>query len=475
MVMSKGAVLDLAHEYFPSARRTYAQAEFLDTWGKGQQSSHESGKLFVPSRGQAASDEYNDLGERSYTPWLSLIVTALVQTMFVEGAQIPDNDGKLECWTAWRRNGWNAKQSILYRDALTHGTAFGLVLPGEDRLTGKNLPQMLGVSARKMAAFFAEDDDEYPMFAIRAERYYTRTEDGWLVKLYDEEAVYQIRCIGDGEARTDWFFVDYDLHDFGVTPVVEYSNLKDLDGRTSGEIEPLIPIAKRIDQDTFDRLIVQRFGAWKVRYMTGLVKPPNLTEEQHAAGLLKLKVSDFLTLEGENARVGTLDETQLDGFIAARDSDIRDLAAVSQTPPHHMLGLSSNMAPESLAAVNANLMAKAVERKTSFEESHQRFLRLTAMAMGNRIEAESWDMDIRWRDMESRSFAQAADALGKLATQLKVPVEMLWKRIPDWSDFDTQEAKRLIEDGAIDALLAGLEQQGVLAADQGTPTKPVKV
>jgi hypothetical protein len=55
--------------------------------------------------------------------------------------------------------------------------------------------------------------------------------------------------------------------------------------------------------------------------------------------------------------------------------------------------------------------------------------------------------------------SQAADALGKLAVQLKVPLEMLWERIPGWTDTDVQRAKELVEDGTLEKLLAELIQE----------------
>ena len=473
MVMSKGAVLDLAHSYFPSARSSFAQAAYLDYWGKGKQSGHESGKLFVPNRGQRADSEYLDLVDRSYTPWLTLVITAMVQTMFVKGIQIPgQNAGSpAAVQQCWMRNDMPAKQISLYRDQFTHGTAFGVSLPGRDPLTGSPMPVLRMVSARRMAAFdMPGQPSDYPMFTIEADRFWDARERGWTVELMDENAVHHIYCKGDGEDRKDWFYLDYVAHDTGVTPVARYYNMIDLDGDAVSEIEPLIPMAKRIDQDVFDRLIVQRFGAWKVRYITGLVKPAEVSDEDHVQTLLKLKVGDFLALEGKDSKVGTIDETQLDGFIAAHDADIRDLSAVSQTPPHHMLGLASNMQPESLAAVNANLVNKSFERKVGTEVSHRRLLRCAAIQMGNQREAEAYDMQFTWKDTETRSFQQAAQALGVVATQLGVPVEMLWRRLPDWTEFDSEEAKRIVESGAFDELVKGLAGQG-LDVGTGEPAK----
>jgi hypothetical protein len=52
--------------------------------------------------------------------------------------------------------------------------------------------------------------------------------------------------------------------------------------------------------------------------------------------------------------------------------------------------------------------------------------------------------------------AQAAAALGQLATTLHVPVEMLWEKIPNWTDADTERAKRLVTTGGVDAILQAL-------------------
>jgi hypothetical protein len=191
-----------------------------------------------------------------------------------------------------------------------------------------------------------------------------------------------------------------------------------------------------------------------------------MTDAQYREGLLKLKIGDFLTAVDKDTKFGTLEETQLVGFISASDKDLRDLAAIKQIPPHHLLGTTPQMQPESLASVNASLMARSLERRTSFGESHERLMRLSAFQVGNMTEANAWNMQIRWRDTETRSLSQTADALGKIATQLQVPVEMLWERIEGWTDSDTERAKELAQNGAIDALLQQFEQNGLLGGQR---------
>ena len=73
---------------------------------------------------------------------------------------------------------------------------------------------------------------------------------------------------------------------------------------------------------------------------------------------------------------------------------------------------------------------------------------------------------VRWRDMEARSLAQTADALGKLAQSLEIPVEVLWDKVPFLSDQDRERARQLREsDDAMGDLLRQLSDVQVPFGD----------
>ena len=142
------------------------------------------------------------------------------------------------------------------------------------------------------------------------------------------------------------------------------------------------------------------------------------------------------------------------------------------------LGLSANMQAESLAAARSALMAKSAERRIGWGESHEQLLRLTAKIRGNREEMTAYDMEVRWADTDVRPLSQAADALGKLAAQVGVPLEMLWEDIPGWTDSDVERAKSLVESQGMDALLdefakqmAVNDQTGGSAPQRGSTSK----
>ena len=454
--LNQNGAITLAREHFKEYLEQRRDAELADKWIRGDNAR--------PTRPYDPSREYVELEDRSPTPWLGLVVTAVAQSLYVEGHRPKKGREDSKVWSKlWQPNGMDARQIAIHRGALGHGVAFGKSKIGKDELTGEDRIQMRGVSAIRGAAFYQDPAlDEYPMFFIEAEPEVINGNTGWRVWLTDEISEYELVTESiDGQEK--WSYVTHEDHKAGVPPIVRFANNPDLDGNTASDIMPLIPIASRIDQDTFDRLIVQRFGSWKVRYIAGMAKPG--TEEAARLQALALRVEDLLISENADTKFGTLDATPLDGYIAARDSDIRDLAAVSQTPPHHLLGMAPNVGVEGMVEAQAGLMRKVDERKHLFGESWERWLRLGAHMLNMEDEARDFESQMLWKDTESRSLAQSADALGKLAQMLGVPYEMLWERIPGWTTKDSEDAKALVAKAQADMML--MQELGLGAADGG--------
>lgn len=483
--MKKGAALEAAHYHFPSFLRSRHEAILIDKWIRGEQYDIDPsefsddadlryhGRPYKPERAET-TDEFDDLGTRTPTPWGGLVVRSLAQTASIEGIRLSKAESNMKAWDTFQANRWDARQGPLHHAAIGFGTAYGVVLPGRDPLTDVKRAKMLTRSPKAMAAFYDNDDDEWCMFALEAHKVYEQTpvgvtQTGWTVQIVDELVIHYLSCRGDGKEKDDWTYIESRPHGVRVPPVVRYVNRIDLDGRATGEIEPVLPILRRIDQDVFDRLIVQRFGAWKVRYIAGMAKPKG----DPAAEAIRLSLMDFLVSPDKETKFGTLEGTDPKPYVELTDADLRMLAAVTQTPPHHLLGLSSNLQAEALAAAESGLQRKSFDFKMNAGEGHEQMARLVAIIDGNPEEARATDMQVRWRDTESRSLTQAADALGKLAVQLKVPVEMLWEKLPNWTDQDTARAKELIESGgAIDQVLA--EIAAAQAADQAAAEAKAK-
>lgn len=437
----------------------FAERERLDRVDRWLRWDHDEP---VSSRKQETR-EHHELKQRAPTPLGNLIVTAAAQELYVEGYR-PSGVNRQDTagWSAWQVNGMDSRQVALHRAALGYGEAFTSVLPGSTTL-GERIPVIRAHSPRRVQAFWEDPaDDDWPMFVLRMDP--TRIVDparpgreipGWAVRVYDDTREWRYNVAADGERLE---YVEVREHNIGVCPFVRFANQLDLEGRTPGEVEPFIPIIARVDQTTFDRLVVQRFLSWKVRTISGMTLPDD--DEEANRALMKLSMTDLLVSNDHETKFGTLDATSPDGFIKAAEFDLRMLAATSQTPVYEMLGDLINLSAEALVAARNSLARKVDERKHSFGRSHEQTLRLAARVMGDMDGATDWAAQVIWKDTEGRSLGQAADALGKLATMLGVPVEILWEKIPGWTQTDVERAKELVRDGdAIGRLVAELERQ----------------
>lgn len=461
------AVVSMAVEAWPVFMAQRAEAQVAESWLNGENDK--------PSLPQHNVPEYGELRDSSPTPWLDLPVTVLAQNLYIEGHYTSGEDDRnhSKIWKeVWQANKGDAMQIPVHRGALGHGIAYVVARWGTHPFSSKRKLTLRGASALSGCAFYRQGEvSDFPEFYIEA--YLQPMDDHtsvWVVELIDEWGNHELRYNGpDSEGKVeDWTYIEGNPHNANVCPVVPFENRTDLDGNIRGEVTPFIPLAKRIDQDTFDRLIVQRFGSWKIRTISGMKSPETKAGQEELARILR--VNDLLISDSKDTKFGTLDATPLDGYIAARDADIRDLAAVTQTPPHNLLGLSPNVSAEGLVEAQASLMRKVQERQHSFGESWELVMRLGAHMLGYSEIAEDFNAQVRWRDTEVRSLAQISDALGKLATMVEVPVEMLWRELPTWTQQDIERAKALREKEMQESELLAMLESGLSSPEDPVPT-----
>jgi len=431
----------------PELESRKPRLDMIDRWSRW-----EHDRPHMPAH---ATPEYTQLTNHAFTPWLGLVTSSIAQTLYVDGYRRENDTENMAAWRWWQQNHMDTKQHGIHRAALNYGYSFGVGMPGIDP-DGNSVPVLRGVSPRRMVCEWEDEAaDEWPLHALETMPVKRGGVEMWRVWLYDDEFRHEMYIDQSEGFRVEYIGVV--RHGLGLCPVVRYTNMLDLEGRSPGEVEPNIPIAARINQTSFDRLVVQRFASWIVRTIAGMAQPS--TEEAANLKKLQLKVEDLLVAEDPDTKFGSLPATPLEPFIKAKDSDIRDLAAVTQTPPHYLLGQMANLSAEALTAAETGRNLKAGERKSSFGESHESLLRLSARIAGDDAGWRDMSGQVQWRDVESRSLAQSADALGKLAQQLSVPVELLWEKIPGWNQTDVERAKTMVENGdGIQALLDAMSQ-----------------
>ncbi len=447
MTLSQTDIVELTTDtLLPAFLAERRRLDTIDLWYRW---AHED--LVIPN---GATREMKALLQLARTPWLGLVVTGVAQSMYVDGYRTPEAKDDAAPWMLFRRNGLQSRQSAIHRAMLAYGRSYGTSLPGKDPVTDEDTVVMRGYSPRNMLAFWGDPVvDEYPMYSIRG----IAQGDHWLLEVLDGDAKYHLTTEVPSGSGEQVRYLDDQIHDAGVCPVVQFSNLLDLEGRTDGEVEPLIPLAKRIDKTAYDRLLIQHFNSYKVRWATGLSQP----EDDEAANLrLRLRQDDLLINESPDGAFGTLPETTMDGILKAYETDIKTLAAASQTSVYALTGDMINVNAEGLAAARAEADAKLSERKMSAGGTWDKWLRLSSYLNGDDASANDFLAEVTWADTSTRSLAAAADALGKIATQLQVPPRALWTLIPGVSKTMADEWKQMAEeDDPIAQFSATLDRQ----------------
>ena len=370
---------------------------------------------------QSRDVEKATLRELSHTSLLQLIVEYTAQQLVVEGVSSGTQDTKA-IFRPFEQNGLPSKQGALHRAVLSYGLAYGLTLPGRPNLWGPQVPFMRGFSPKNFGAIYADPvDDEFPMWAWRV---ISQGQGNQHWRVYDDEVEHFLSVEG-GTVR----YLEGRKHGMGVCPVVRFGNAPDLDENVTGEPDKYRVDAARHDKTVYDRLSIQHYNSWRIRTATKL-DSTGLTPSERERIKMKLAHDDILIGEGDT-EFGTLDETNLAPMVAAQESDRDLLAAVSQTPVWAFNGGSMvNLSADALVEAKSGNRQKVWDIQRGLNRPYCNWLRLASRAEGREKDAWNFDLIINWADIGSQSLAAAADALGKVAVQLGVPVQMLWEMIP---------------------------------------------
>lgn len=388
------------------------------------------GRQKLPWLPDNVDSEYRDIALKSASNWLDLVLRASVQGLYVDGY---GDAGDSDLWDrVWQANGMDARQHALHRAAGSLGYSHLIVFPSADGGVW-----MRPESATRMAAVFADPADEWPMHAVREvgkDRF----------ELYTDEARYSITPAE----------VTVAPHDLGFTPVAEMRWGVDLLGTPMGEVEPVMSIQDRIVDATFTLQMVAKYGAFPQRWIAGIDTSKPLVDENGDVltdndgnplfPTIKAYVDSILTAVDPDTKFGQFAAADLRQYVEALEAHIRHLAAITQTPPHYLLGSLVNLSAEALAAAEAGLQRKIAEKRVVLGEGYEQAMRAAAAILGDDAAANDTSSQVRWRDVESRSLAQTSDALLKLS-QLGVPAEVLFAKIPGFSDQDVKRALELRE------------------------------
>ena len=440
----------LADQIVPLQQQETANAKKIDKILRGGDE---------PRTARESGREKLKLRELSHTSLLALIVEYSAQQIVAEGVSAGAEDMS-RMWEPFVMNGLPSRQGALNTAMLSYGEAYGLVLPGERPDTGESQAYMRAFSPKKFGAIYGDIvDDDFPMYAYRVIPQKAGVQ-AW--RIYDEVAEHYLSY-----ENGKYTYIEARPHGMGVCPVVRFTGDADLEGNVQGEPGKYRRDAERHDKTVYDRLLIQNYNSWRTKYAVKL--DPDTPQEDRERIKLQLAQDDMLYGEGET-EFGTLDQTDLSPMAAAQEADRDLLAAVSQTPVWAFNGGSMvNLAAEALVEAKSGNRQKVWSIQRSMNRPYCTWLRLGALAEGRIEDSRRFDLDVTWADIGSQSLAAAADALGKLATQLGAPVEMLWEMIPGLSHRKVQAWREYAEThpvGDVAIAQALIRQGGPVGTDR---------
>jgi hypothetical protein len=112
------------------------------------------------------------------------------------------------------------------------------------------------------------------------------------------------------------------------------------------------------------------------------------------------------------------------------------------------------------AAASSVLLSRSSRVET------ERRKRAASAVEGRAEDADDYTLSVKWADTDIRTMAEAVDALGKAASLLGIPPELLWDRIPDVDPSTAREWLAYLEAHPSPEALAALAEARAAEASE---------
>lgn len=397
------------------------------------------------------------------TNWTSLVIDSPVERMHVDGFRFgePDDDSDgaktsdKEANRVWQENSLDADADLVHYGALSQRRAFTLVERGDDGrpVITHETPRQVAVehmqgSRRKLAAGLKLWRDDWTG-DTRATLWTPETIHEFVTKT--NAPVFS----GRAARLTSWdaFALpnqseSHRPNDLGIVPLVPFINRRNRRLGGFAEHEDVLTVQNRITLSLIMTIAAMKYGAFRQRWAAGLE-----VDEDPVTGKkiqpFQLDIRRLWTTEDPDVKFGEFSATDLVPYVRAVEAAVQDLAAISRTPPHYLIGAVVNVSGDALKAAETGLVSKVRDRQRNFGESWEATMRIAFRVLGDETKANAYTAETVWRDPESRSIAELADAAVKKATA-GVP----WRQRMEDMGYTPAEISRMEIDRAADAMNA---------------------
>lgn len=398
-------------------------------------------------------------------PWPKVVIGALEERVDVVGFRVGEKiDADL--WSIWQANNLDEASQLAHEEALVHGRSYVMTWvddSGDPRITVE--------SARQCYVMHA------PGSRRRIAGMKRWVEDGFAhVTLFTPQHVMRFRSIGRipgdelGNMTLDVASVgaNFELrrkvaNPLGVVPLVPIVNrgrLLQPDG--TSELADLLPIFDAISKLATDCMVSSEYHAMPRRYATG-VQLPEKVDPLTGEPTGDIDEDAFSPIAGrtwiaENpeVRFGEFSGSDLSNFTNAIESLTSHLAALSGLPASYFGLTSVNPASaDAIRSSEATLVQKARRRQRAWGGAWEEAMRLAVAVRDGRFDPRLNALETVWKDPESRTVAQTADAMTKLVAAGLVPIEQALEDI-GYSPTQIERMRAMRRAEALDRAALGL-------------------
>lgn len=404
--------------------------------------------------------------ERAKTNYYGMVTVAPVERMRVVGFRFGETDGEADqdASLMWAANDMDFVSKLVHFSAATFGDSYVLVSPpdssGYPIFTPED-PRYCAVHMNpnrptKAAAGFRMWQDEIAQHVVGVlylpDGYY------YYVGPPSEDVMNQPTTAITNRlfnASDGLRLVHYEPNPAGEVPLVRFAWRPTYTDFSRAEAEDVITIQDRINSEILNRMIISRSQAYKQRMISGVKIPSDQGNNRKPP--FDPAADALWVVENPEAKPFEFREADIRQILEAIRDDVGDMAAITKTPPHYLLGEVVNVSGDALKAAETGLVSKTMERMLPMGWSWRNVVRLGFKYIGNAKATEVVSETI-WADPESKSRAELADAMIK-ERQAGVPLQLAMERAnftPKQIEFAVAEQKReMMRQAALQAAVNG--------------------
>lgn len=356
--------------------------------------------------------------------WPRITVDSIEQRCDVEGFRLPGvetaND---ELWGIWQASDLDEESQMGHLDALALGRAYVCVGTREDDEAAAGVPLITVESAK----YIIHENDQFGRRLTAALRRppVSAAHPTASATLYLPDVTVWL----ERDSSRGWIELDRDEHGLGSVPVVPIVNRSRLDDRMGvSEMADVIDLTDAACRALTDVQVATEVLAVPQRYVMGASPKDFVDANGEPLTAWETYFGAVWALQNGEARVGQFSAADLQNFERMVNLYANLASGLSGLPTRFYGQYTTNPPSEgSIVADETRLIMNAYRKHRAFGGAWERVMRVARRIMDGGWDPALSRLETLWRNPETPTRAQQADATVKLVQANILPVEAAWE------------------------------------------------